>query len=421
MDKENFRYYIVTNVLILRVFYCLSEALERPKINPMGANHMLNCIRLSKYFCVILYLSSLCIYAATPIQQEPAIVEVRAAAPGVISVIVQTGPHHGYDMDTIDTNPSSYRIDGQSPLAVYLYSIPYDEDIPTDGDCWVTVRHRIYLDIGRSFENNHSYSISTPYGDTTLVYNDRTTLCEAIKVNQVGYHKDSRVRYAILGVYLGDGGSRYFETLPGYQVIRESDGAVVKSGTAVFIKADTALTTIPTTSGEFVYRLSLSEVPEGGPYFVLDPGFGRSWPFGIGTDYTRFIACTYMRGMYHQRCGIALEQPFTEYTRAICHTHAEDIRYPLEGNDKIPIFDFDEPIFEIRGGYHDAGDYDRRPLHVIIPIMTLGYYEAFKDHFINGQYNIPESGNGIPDIFDEAMWGALVWEYLQVTDPIDPD
>ncbi|MEO0293695.1 MAG: glycoside hydrolase family 9 protein [candidate division WOR-3 bacterium] len=370
-------------------------------------------------------LRSLLSYAIPPPPQEPTIVEVRTAAPGVIAVIVQTGPHGSDYVNPIDKSTSSYKVDGQNPVAVYLYSVPYDE-LPYDWgdpqrDYWVTVRHRIYLDIGKAFENNHLYSISTPYGDTTLIYNDRTTLCEAIKVNQVGYHKDSRVRYAVLGVFLGDGGSREFETLPTYEVIRESDGAIVKSGTAVFIKADTAIIRYPATCGEFVYRLDLRGIPEGGPYYVSIPGFGRSWPFGVGTDYTRFIAYTYMRGMYHQRCGIALEQPFTEYTRAICHTHAEDIRYPLEGNDKIPIFDYDKPIFEIRGGYHDAGDYDRRPLHVDMPIFMLGYYEAFKNHFIDGQYNIPESGNGIPDIFDEAMWGALVWEYLQVTDPTDPD
>jgi len=35
-------------------------------------------------------------------------------------------------------------------------------------------------------------------------------------------------------------------------------------------------------------------------------------------------------------------------------------------------------------------------------------YEMFPSQFVDGQFNIPESGNGVPDILDEARW-ELEW------------
>jgi len=32
----------------------------------------------------------------------------------------------------------------------------------------------------------------------------------------------------------------------------------------------------------------------------------------------------------------------------------------------------------------------------------------FPSQFVDGQFNIPESGNGVPDILDEARW-ELEW------------
>ena len=70
----------------------------------------------------------------------------------------------------------------------------------------------------------------------------------------------------------------------------------------------------------------------------------------------------------------------------------------------------------IYGGYHDAADFDRRPFHTIITVLMLSYFEGFKSHFIDDQYMIPESGNGIPDFLDETLWGLRLWEHLQLTD-----
>ena len=56
----------------------------------------------------------------------------------------------------------------------------------------------------------------------------------------------------------------------------------------------------------------------------------------------------------------------------------------------------------VRGGYHDAADYDRRPTHIPIAHNLCRVYEMNPEAFIDKQFVIPESGNGIPDVLDEG-------------------
>jgi endoglucanase len=84
-----------------------------------------------------------------------------------------------------------------------------------------------------------------------------------------------------------------------------------------------------------------------------------------------------------------------------------------------------EPKLTVYGGYHDAGDADRRLYHLMVPIVLMTTYEVFPDLFTDDQFNIPDifdakfniigKGNKIPDIIDEAVWGTMFWEYMQTT------
>src|SRR5690606_36686106 len=69
--------------------------------------------------------------------------------------------------------------------------------------------HHIYLEMSDPLESGESYEIVTSaYGTHTLHFDDEKTVCESIHVNQVGYFGGSPlVRYAVLGVYMGDLGS----------------------------------------------------------------------------------------------------------------------------------------------------------------------------------------------------------------------
>ena len=67
------------------------------------------------------------------------------------------------------------------------------------------------------------------------------------------------------------------------------------------------------------------------------------------------------------------------------------------------------------GGHHDAGDYNPRS-HIDVAQVLMDAYEIAPKKFFDGQLNIPEKGNGIPDILDEALWALKLWIGLQDED-----
>lgn len=73
--------------------------------------------------------------------------------------------------------------------------------------------------------------------------------------------------------------------------------------------------------------------------------------------------------------------------------------------DKLPV------VLHTFGGHHDAGDYNPR-CHMDVAFTLMSAYELFPAKFYDGQLNIPEKGNGIPDVVDEALWALRVWHGL---------
>jgi endoglucanase len=73
----------------------------------------------------------------------------------------------------------------------------------------------------------------------------------------------------------------------------------------------------------------------------------------------------------------------------------------------------EELLEDVNGGWHDAADYDRRPYHFRAVQDLLVSAFMFPDNFTDGQLSLPESGNGLPDILDEAQWGIDVWMAAQ--------
>lgn len=73
--------------------------------------------------------------------------------------------------------------------------------------------------------------------------------------------------------------------------------------------------------------------------------------------------------------------------------------------DKEPV------VIQASGGHHDAGDYNPR-CHIDVAQTLLSVYELFPRKFYDGQLNIPENANGVPDIVDEALWALRVWHGL---------
>jgi endoglucanase len=340
-----------------------------------------------------------------PRKKETKLVEIRTVSDKVL-VAFFLSPK----IDNISTEISEWKLNGKPSLKI---------------DKWVTpnwsgtefgFEHHIYLDLEEKLVQGKEYTLDTPYGNTTFKFDSREIFCESIKTNQSAYSALSTKRFANFSIWTGTGGGKKIEgDLPDYEVFEMESGRQITSGTMTALGENE-------NSGDFVYRLDLSKVPEGGPYQIEVKGYGRSHPFGVGGAFSQKLAYVSFRGLLHQRCGMEQMTPYFDHDiRGICH-HTVFVTDSPNKEAKVVIPE-NAPIITTVGGYHDAGDADRQDHHMIAPIVLLTYFDMFPGYFTDLQFNIPDKfdpdfkpigqGNGIPDIIDEAEWGTLIWEILQ--------
>ncbi|HOW67031.1 MAG TPA: cellulase N-terminal Ig-like domain-containing protein [Candidatus Paceibacterota bacterium] len=342
------------------------------------------------------------VFVCLSLKAELALKEIRTASDTMLIAYFKSTIIQSNEVNISD--PSLWKLNGQ-PVAVAGRFM-------TEADA---ADHHIYLQTPQ-LTNAAAYRLETPHGTTNFVFDDRQIFCESIKVNQNAYSALSQVRYANFAIWLGDAGVRQITgALPAYTVFKALTEEKVAQGTLKEIGKDES-------SGDFVYRIDLSAVPEGGPYKISVKGYGCSYPFGVGGDFSRRLAHVSFRALYHQRCGCPVQEPYAWNIRMKpCHTTVYDTAAPI-GEARLKV-QGNEPTFNAHGGYHDAGDADRRTYHMDVPCTLLTTYEMFPRLFSDRQYNIPDqfdanfnilgAGNKIPDIIDEAEWGAMFWEYMQ--------
>ena len=131
------------------------------------------------------------------------------------------------------------------------------------------------------------------------------------------------------------------------------------------------------------------------------PGVGRSWDFTIGPDvFSRAL----LPGHAIVSTGSAAAPPWTwarsfpAYKHAACHLEGA---YHASSGKTGPHVS--------AKGWHDAGDYGRYVVNSGITTGTLLWtWELFGDRLKQVKLNIPESGNGTPDILNEIRWN-LDW------------
>ena len=318
-----------------------------------------------------------------------------------------------YSTNEVDTsNLSLWTLNGQPVTAINKFVTQAN-----------AVESHIYLQVPQ-LTNGMAYTLVTPYGSTNFVFDDTQILCESIKVNQNGYSALSQVRYANLAIWLGDGGAKQISgALPTYTVFKQFTGEQVAQGTLQQIGGGGQ----DSSSGDYAYRIDLSAVPEGGPYKVSVSGYGCSYPFGVGGDFSRRLAYVAFRSLYYQRCGCPIIKPYAwaNIRPTPCHTLVYDTEAKEAETLPSGAVKTTQPQLTVYGGYHDAGDADRRVYHLIVPIVLMTTYEVFPNLFTDDQFNIPDifganfniigKGNGVPDILDEAVWGTMLWTNLQST------
>ena len=245
------------------------------------------------------------------------------------------------------------------------------------------------------------------------------------KVNQVGYLPDAP-KFAYMGAWLGPNFGAWKPKSP----ITSWDLVDATSGQVILHKDTGALGLMPRMqdsfskegvpfTGENTYELDFSEVTREGEYYLRVPGIGRSQVFRIDRGAAEEAFRVHCGGLYQKRCGIAKTEPYTHWTAGKCHTNVLRGTFASDEGKLEPKTKWFEIIrsdlagmatrrhekLHLEGGWHDAADYDRRPMHLNIVNDLCAVYILKKENFRDGQLSIPENANGIADILDEAEWG----------------
>ncbi len=167
-----------------------------------------------------------------------------------------------------------------------------------------------------------------------------------------------------------------------YEILRASDSVVVFRGGGPIRSVTSNL-----IGGATAYVGDFSSFTAPGRFYI-SAGGKRSLPFNVNVNVFDEPVRLAQRFFYYQRAFTAITMPYAEGP----WVHPSDSMKAPAG---------------IRKGWHDAGD-----LTVYFPTMAQTIWwllESWMDFQpFNDSTNIPESGNGIPDVLDEARWG-LEW------------
>ena len=262
--------------------------------------------------------------------------------------------------------------------------------------------HTFYLQLPTPVRSGNTYLIAVrglEEGFETgveLAYDAKATTTPALKINQASFAGKARQRYAYLGWWAADLGKVDYSDCKTFEAVDEGTGKSVLQGEIRLRRA------ADPSSGEDVYELDLGGLSHEGRYHLLVPGLGRSDTFQISRAGERQLYVDTLRAFFHQRCGQELKAPWTTFVRPACHLQTYESGYLVGNPSYVPKPG--EAVKTFRGGYHDAGDDDCFSMHLRATAQYLAVVEQYPDAFKDGDLNLPESGNKIPDILDEAAW-----------------
>jgi hypothetical protein len=312
------------------------------------------------------------------------------------------------------------------------------------------IENSLYLQLSVPIADGQSVSVTDVTGTLWSGSTAFSTLADplryspAIHVNQEGY-MPSMPKKAMIGYYLGDMGEMPIAAST-FNVINASTGAVVFQGTLA-LRQDAGYETTPVPYQQ-VYVADFSAFTTPGEYQLQVAGMGASLPFVINDGIAMGFARTYALGLYEQRSGMAVTLPYTRFTHAADHTAPAQV----PSNDSDPQFAFtwsciggyastansenpaqtaplltseaqslypyvNQGTVDVSGGHFDAGDYSKYTANS----AELVHYLVFSVDSIPGvgqmdNLGIAESGDGIPDVLQEAKWEADFLAKMQDAD-----
>ncbi|MEQ8768667.1 MAG: glycoside hydrolase family 9 protein [Planctomycetota bacterium] len=255
---------------------------------------------------------------------------------------------------------------------------------------WLTLQWT--YDPARIDPSGYQLILVTQTDAPATLFIDRMRVVEPasrVLVDQFGYCPDSRK----VVVFTEDPG-------PGFEVRQASNDQVVyrvpqKGGSIVPWQGGA----VDEVSGDRVWHGDFTGLRLEGRYYITST-VGRSVDFEVRSDIFDALARQAAKSLYFDRCGVALQGGAAgPWQHSACHV--------ADGQDRTAMGYLAGQVTgapkDVSGGWHHGGgDYGKYVTHLgEILWFLMRAYEADPALFADGSTNIPESGNGIPDLLDE--------------------
>lgn len=325
-----------------------------------------------------------------------------------------------------------------APGAAWRKSKPMN----TDHTLTSELDHWIFLRLAQPMQQGCTYTVTIPEAlgadvrEVSVKYDYWSAQSEAVHVNILGYAPQEAVKAADLYLWLGDGGARDYTAYEGRKVYllnvetgRSRQVGEVKPWKAASESAREA--GAKDLTGSAVWNVDFSESAPG-RYRLVVEDVGCSMDFDISSDVYYEPYRYSVRGYYYMRLGEPIDPRVVPVPRQPRFSPGEDpagfVVYKTDLQPWHPDWRklrgdvWDEPHFkdaqasafwqhrlpgnpvnmDVRGGHSDAFDWDRHLAHVVNIYDMLLPYLMTGGRLSEDALGIRESGNGIPDLIDEA-------------------
>ena len=227
------------------------------------------------------------------------------------------------------------------------------------------------------------------FNDIKITSSDKEKTFPHIKVNQLGFLPNSE-KYAFV--------TGFQDELPAasgsvFEVRRVSDNKVCYSGTLSLVTDLDSL-----DSGERIFKADFSNLTTEGEYYVAVSSITneKSAVFNISKNLYDSLLVDSSRYFYYHRTGDDLVSPCAgDFAR----------KDPYPGDKNAVLGSDSETKMDVSGGWYNSNDSAKYVNTGACTVADMLWaYETYPSSFNDKQSQIPESGNNIPDILDEARW-----------------
>lgn len=360
------------------------------------------------------------------------------------SAALQTG-----NWTITSSDDSNYSGSGQNPQNCYRKKkLSGHAQLGWSGSDYIyeyTYDHWIYIELPSSMQQGATYTlginqaINSDTASAPIAFDIYSSRSESIHINLAGYAPEATIKAADLYYWMGSGGARNYASFQGnpVYVFNVDTHVSTQAGVVDFWMAGGSDVGWYNLTRSDVWNADFSSFSTPGTYRLVVEGVGCSQDFEIAADVYADPFLVSLRGYFYMRIGESnptgiippprtpLYVPGTSpadttvYLTTMHPYHSDWDNFA--SGDKWDRPDAWAPYVKSGnptnnnawGGHSDAADWDRHLGHVVNIYDMLLPYLMTNGAIDNDYTGITESGNGIPDIIDEARYEVDFWLRLR--------